>query len=362
VRTVRMAILALFALAALTSALRAASVQELVRLKGQGESVLQGFGLVIGLPGTGDSGEDLLVARPLAQLLKAQGAPIESFEELSESRSVAVVVVTCTIPPEGARRDDKFDVTVSAINNPASLSGGQLFLTPLRGPYASQGVFAIAEGPIVIEGTNQARGLVRGGARMIEDIAMETVGRDGRVALMITPSKAGWTTAQLLASVINDHRVGLDRSAARIAMAVDERTVEVLIPDAERADPAAFLADILSVRFDPSLLTLPAKVVVNEREGVIVVTGEVEISPVVITHKDLVITTITPPVEPTPEFPQAEEARWTSLETNAGAAEAARLEDLLRAFKALDVSVDDQIAILTQLHASGRLHAELVVR
>jgi len=337
-----------------------ATIQELTRLKGQGESVLQGFGLVTGLPGTGDSGEDLMVARPLARMLESQGNPVESFDELAQARSVAVVVVTCRVPQSGAKVNDRFDVTVSALNNPESLQGGQLFLTPLRGPYPGHPVFAVAEGPLVIDDGNTSRARVRRGAQMIRDIDMTSIAGDGSITLIIEPSVAGWTTAQLLADTINDHRLGLDETAPPIAAASDERSVRVKIPQPEMADPANFIADIMGVRFDPSLLSLPAMVRVNEREGVIVVTGNVQISPVLITHKDLVITTVTPPPQPTEVNPQVDQERWSSLATSQNEVETARLDDLLGAFKRLNVPVEDQIAILTQLERTGRLHAELI--
>jgi flagellar P-ring protein precursor FlgI len=337
-----------------------ATIQELVRLEGQGESVLQGFGLVTGLPGTGDSGEQLLVARPMAKMLEQMGAPVDSFEDLSESRSVAVVIVQCRIPETGAKKDDAFDVTVTAIHNPESLRGGQLFLAPLRGPYPGHPVFAVAEGALVVDADNPARAVVRGGARMIRDIDMTTIAPDGSVTLVIDPAFAGWSTAQLIANTINDHRLGLNASADRIARARDERTVHVRIPRTEIGDPANFLSDILSIRFDPSLLALPAMVRINERDGVIVVTGDVEISPVLITHEDLVITTVTPPQEGAPATPIVEQNRWSPLTTSEQAGDTARLEDLLRAFKQLNVPIDDQIAILAQLKRTGRLHAELI--
>lgn len=347
-------------LCAMSAPCGAASLKELVRLRGQGKSELRGFGLVLGLPGTGDSAEQLVVARPLGQLLENEGNAIASFEELAESRSVALVMVTATIPETGARADDELDVFVSAVNNPQSLEGGRLFLAPLRGPLPGQGVYAIASGPVVLEGGNASSGRVRGGAKMVRDVLMPTVAEDGSITLIIDHSVASWSTAQLLANTINQHRLGFD-DAPEIARAVDDRTVRVMIPAPERPDPANFIGDILSIRFDPSLLDLPARIIVNEREGAIVVTGDVAISPTLITHGDLVITTVAPPIEPTPDNPQIVRDRWTLVQTEARARDTARLQDLLAAFKQLDVSVDDQIAILNMLRRSGKLHAELIV-
>lgn len=354
------AILALIALA-LPNEARAVSLQELVRLKGQGKSELRGFGLVMGLPGTGDSGADLVVARPLAQLLQNEGNPIADLEELAKSKSVALVMVTCTVPETGARADDQIDCYVSAVHNPKSLEGGTLFIAPLRGPLPGQGVFAMASGPLVMEGLNTRSGRVRGGAKMVKDVPMPTIAADGSITLIVDHSVANWTTSQLIASTINQHRLAYDDRAPDIARAFDERTIRVAIPQEELANPANFLADVMSIRFDPSLIDLPARIVVNEREGAIVATGDVEISPTLITHGDLVITTMNPEPVATPQNPLLEASRWTVVATATRASEGARLQDLLSAFRQLDVSVDDQIAILNLMRRSGKLHAEMIV-
>lgn len=335
-------------------AAHAVSIQEITRLKGQGESILQGMGLVVGLPGTGDTGEDLVVARPLAKLLESQGNPIGDFEELASASSIAIVTVTCTIPASGAKADDRFDVTVSALNNPESLVGGELFLTPLRGPLPGQPVFAMAQGPLVMEGDNPTRARVRGGARVVTDVNMPAIASDGSITLIVRPAFAGWTTAQLLADTINQHRLGFDESAPDIAYALDDRSVRVQIPAEELPDPANFIADIISVNFDGSLIDLPARVVVNEREGVIIATGDARISPVVISHADMVVTTVNESADGAPPAARA------AMQAGRGD-ESARVEDLLAAFRTLDVPVADQIAILAQLHRSGRLHAEFSV-
>jgi flagellar P-ring protein FlgI len=345
----------------MVSLAHATSIQELARLKGHGESVLQGLGLVVGLPGTGDSGKDLIVARPLAKLLENSGNPIGGFDELAKSRSIALVMVTCTISNTGAMLDDKFDVVVSAINNPESLAGGELFLAPLRAPLPPHEVYAIAQGQIVIEGANTSRGLVRGGARLTRDIPMPTVASDGSITLIINPNVSSWTTSRLLSDAINQNRLGIDQIGKPVAKAVDDRSIKVMIPSTDLPDPAGFIADVMSIRFDPSLLNLPARVVVNEREGIIVITGDVEISPTAVTHGDLIITSITPPPVPTEGLPIVETGRWATLGTSRRSSETAKLQDLLAAFKQLDVSVDDQIAILNQLHRTGALHAELII-
>jgi len=336
-----------------------ASIKEIARLEGQGKSVLRGFGLVLGLPGTGDSADQLVVARPLAKLLENEGNPVANFEELAASRSVALVMVTCEVPSTGARADDQLDVFVSTINNASSIAQGRLFLAPLRGPLPGQGVFAFAEGPVIVEGLNLSTGRVRGGATVVRSIDMQSVSPDGTIQLVIDPAYAGWSTSQLLASIINQHRLGLEETGEELARAVTERVVRVRIPDVERPDPANFIADIMGIRFDASLLDLPARIIVNEREGAIVATGNVEIGPTLITYRDLVINTAPPTPQGAAQVVQP--SRWAAVQTAARPSEVARLQDLLAAFRQIDVSVDDQIAILNMLRRSGNLHAEIVV-
>lgn len=331
------------------------------RLEGQGETTLWGLGFVVGLTGTGDPSEVMPLARQLAKVLEHGGNPVPELEDLAKGKNIAMVMVTMTVPKEGARRGDKIDVAVQAWHRAQSLDGGQLFITPLQGPLPGQGVFAFADGPMTFDGESRTSGRVRGGGRISRDITMTTVGRDGSITLIIEPAYAGWATSQLVASVINSERQGLDESAGEIAFALDERSVRVDIPDEERGDPAYFISSIQEIRLDPSLLSLPARVIVNEKRGTIVVTGNVQISPSVISHKDLIVTTVLPAREPTAASPRIDRSRWAPVDTVKNEREATRVQDLLEALKQLDVPVGDQIAILQKLHKIGRLHCEFVV-
>ncbi len=359
-RAVRALLCASLALILATPA-RALSVQEIARLHGQGETTLWGLGFVIGLAGTGDPSETIPLARQLARLLERGGNPVPKIEELAKGKNIAMVMVTCTVPKEGARRGDTIDVFVQSWHKAQSLEGGRLFITPLQGPLPGQGVFAFAEGPMVFEGDSVTTGLVRSGARVAQDISMNVIAPDGSITLIVEPPYAGWTTSRLIAGAVNADRMGLDESAREIAFAQDDRSIKVHIPEAELSDPANFIAAVMDIRLDPSLLSLPARVIVNERKSTIVVTGEVQISPAVIAHKDLVITTLRPPVPATPENPALDRSRWTDVATTGGERDRARVQDLLEALKRLDVPVADQIAILAKLHKIGRLHAELIV-
>ncbi|MFZ4574378.1 MAG: flagellar basal body P-ring protein FlgI [Phycisphaerales bacterium] len=339
------------------SVAQATTVKELVRIEGQGESVLRGVGLVVGLSGTGDSGKELAMARPLAMLLENNGNAVSALNELKNSKACALVSVTCRVPAAGALADDQLDVQVSVLNSATSLAGGQLYLAPLRGPFRTSEVYAIAEGLIEIQDrATPTTARVRGGAKMIEDIKMAIVGPEFN--LIIDAPYSGWASASQIASAIN---AKAQPQGPAVATAVDARTIKVVIPESERADKAGFLADVLSADVNNALLDLPAQVIMNPRSGAIIITGDVTISPVAITHKNLTITTVTPPPVPTAQNPVLKQRDWTEIKLNARPTESARLADLVAAFEQLDIPVDEQINIIQMLHKGGQLKAKLVM-
>lgn len=343
------------------SGAQATTVKDLARLKGQGDSVVVGVGLVVGLSGTGDSGKELAMARPLAELLKNGGVTVGSLKELAASKSVALVTLSCTIPENGGRTDDKFDVYVSVAHSASSLKGGRLVVAPLTSPRRGGEVYAMAEGPISIDDQSvPTAGRVRMGARLVRDVLMEPVG--DTFDLILQPVFAGYASAsQIAISIDGLYRTDPQAQAPSIARVIDDRTVRIMIPPAERADRAAFIADVLSTDVNVALLRLPAMVVCNRATGAIVVTADVEISPAAITHKDLVITTTIPQPVPTPQDPMVDRKRWTGVSTAPAGPGNARLADLLAAFKQLDIQPADQIDILHELYKAGKLQAKLVI-
>lgn len=343
---------------------RATTVRDLCRIRGQGVSELQGLGLVVGLPGTGDSAKDLVVARPLAAVLANNGLPIANFDELKNSRSIALVMVSCLTRPEGTQVDDRLDVIVSVINSASSLRGGQLYLTPMTGPFPGSDVYAIASGPINLDDpTIPTRGRVRLGVKMRLPIPGPSIGTT--FDLIVEPSFAGHQSARHIASRIRDEYLlrpqRLGTSIRPIATAIDDRTIRIVLPENRRSSPVEFVADVLATDIDVAQLKLPARVIVNRASGVFILTQEVEVSLVAISHKNLLIRRITPEPEPTPAAPLVQTERVVGVGTRARPSDRARLDDLLAAFKQLSVPVDDQIQIIEMLHKSGRLHAELVI-
>lgn len=343
------------------------SIQEIVRLEGYAKTPLRGIGIVVGLKGTGDAGSEVLLARPLAKWYENNGNPLGDLKELAKAKSAAIVTISCEIPEGGGRSGDTFDVFVQASHSASSLKGGTLILSPLFAPGVvpperlHEAVFAFGSGPLVIEDTETpTSGRIRLGAQLAKDIRPRAI--NDSVNLIVKPYYRSFATAQTIASEINGMVVDLEHSdaTADIAKAIDDTTVRVIIPPHERSNTAGFMASILTKRFSPALLDLPAMVVVNERTGSIVVTGDVEISAVTIGNERLIVTTTTPPPQPSALDPLVRRDNWTEFGSTNSTGERARITDLLEAFKQLNVPVREQIAILSQIDRAGRLHAKLI--
>ena len=134
--------------------------------------------------------------------------------------------------------------------------------------------------------------------------------------------------------------------------------IRIDVPEAERRHLTPFVADVLGTPIELSSLRLPARVVVNSRTGSIIMTGDVRVSPVRITHRDLTINITVPPVEPTTASPRTVVETWAEVATRPRESQLARLDDLREAFSRLRIPVLDQIQILHQLKDAGQLHAE----
>lgn len=359
------AILALSAFLAGSVAVQATTVQDLVRIKGHERNILTGMGIVIGLDGTGDQSRDSLVAaRPYAELLRNLGNPVHSVDELARADAYALVQVTMELPPTGVREGDRLDVHVETMFNAESLEGGRLVVSMLRPPRPDAPdlyPMAYASGPIVIEGVNPRAAIVRQGGQMLEDIRTNPVTPRGTMTLVLKDQYAGYPVATTIASAINDE-FALD-GHRELATAEDAKNIKIMLPEADMERPAQFIAMLMMVPIDPSLIQTEARIVINEKQGIILVTGTVEIGPVGITHRGLTITTITPEPEPDPENPQVETTRWAAIDTTERRTRSStRLVELLRALDSLQVSVEDQIAIIHELKRTGALHAEVVVQ
>ncbi len=340
----------------------AGTVREIARIAGEEQLVLRGVGIVYGLNGTGDSGKDLLVARPLAEALKANGIEVPSLDELGRSRAAALVMISAQIPPGGALTGDQFPVTVAALHSATSLVGGELYIAPIMGPIRGSGLYGFAQGRVVVQDAdNPTTGRIDGGLRMTRDV-VTTGPITGSFDLILKPEFAGWGVVDLVSAEINQqYHLTTRRLDEIVAEPASDRIIRVRIPENERQRPAGFIADVLATEVRSAMRRLPARVVCDTQTGAILITGDVRVSPVAITHKHLSISTVFPVVPPTPAEPRIQESRWVGVETEATEAESTRLQDLLDAMDRLDVDVGDQIQILRMLHSAGKLHGELII-
>ena len=335
----------------------AVRIEDLGRLKGGEQSKLVGMGLVVGLKGSGDGGKFLPAMRPLAKVVAGMIDDTVIAEELKDAKNVALVTITATLPAVGVREGDQIDVHVSAIGPAKSLEGGRLFLTPLTGPTRNSSVFAFAEGPIVIEKPDfPTTGLVRSGAQLTRDVFARYLDTFGRITFVLNDANASWIVANNIADLING---SIAPDGPKLAKAIDARNIVIDVPQWERADPSRFISDILRTGVHPTFLSSGAKVVINERTGTIVVSGDVRVSPVIVSHRGLTITTVAPLPDPTVEAPRTtrEEFLLVDPEDRGGT----RLVDLLETLNQLKVDARDRIEIIMLIYKSQKLHGELVI-
>lgn len=332
----------------------AVRVADITRLAGQRSNVLTGWGLIVGLNGTGDGGDFQAAIRPLASMLSKLSDPVTATE-LGNVQNVALVSISATVPGNGVRDGDRIDCYVQSIGAADSLKGGRLFVTPLQGPMPGSGIFALAEGPVVIEDPSTPTvGVVKGGCVMEADLPARYI-HDNRFTLILDDSAASWTTASTIAKIIND--AGDGNAGEILAVAVDPKNVVVAIPQSERDRPDSFISRVQ--RLPVPILPSEARVQINDRTGTIIITGDAEISPVVISHKGLTITTVLPPPVPTPRNPVLDERAFVAMDPMSQGG--AKLQDLVNALDQLKVPAEDRIAIVKELHKSGKLHAKLIV-
>jgi flagellar P-ring protein precursor FlgI len=372
-RRARAAALALTLLAATPSgALAAASrVKEIARIAGTTPSTVVGYGLVVGLDGTGDSKGTLFTVQSVANLLQNLGLTVDS--KAVKVKNVAAVMVTASVSPF-AQPGSALDVTVSSIGDASSLQGGTLLRTLLVG--GDGGAVAEAQGPVSIGGYNVqtssgsgARknhatvGRVPGGA-VVERLPAGVFFADSTVNLLLHEPDV--TTALRVAEAV-DARFG-----EGAAEALDPLTVRLRVPESGRPAGGAmsFLSEVENLSVD---VDVAARIVLNERTGTIVVGGGVRILPVAVSHGSLSIKIrSTPSVsQPEPFGPEGSATVVTRQdEVSAGEEEGglvllesgASVAELAQALNALGVTPRDMIAILQAIRSAGALQAEIVVQ
>lgn len=348
-----MTVLAMLLGASLPEAGAATRLKDICRLKGQEQNTLHGLGLVVGLKGTGDGGTFLPAIRSLATAMQLMGNPIGQGGaiELKDTKNVALVMVTATVPGTGARQGDQIDCHVAAIGSAKSLEGGRLFSAALQGPHVeSPVVYALAQGAIELEDPRvPTTAKVYRGCRLEEDFFNPYI-KDNRITLVLDERHADFQVAQDIASLINT-QLGFQVDGYQRAKALDQVNIVVDVPPQYLNDPVEFVSQVMSLPVFE--LRTPAMVVINQRSGAIVVGEDVVISPVVVSHKNLVVET---------EVPRPEELFLPLAPgKEPGAEPPVRLKALVEALNAIKASPQDIIDILKAVDRAGKLHGHLVL-
>ncbi len=338
----------------LTAELYAVKIADITHLQGQRENRLTGLGLVVGLNGTGDGGKFLPAIKPLAAFLSHFGNPVLDLNDLKSAKNVALVTVEAVINKNGAREGQNLDVIVSAIGSCKSLKGGRLLTTPLLGPHkADMNIYALAAGPVVIDSDTPTSGTIKEGATMERDVIYNFISNDA-ITLVIDDAHASWSMASAVAMTINE-AVSIQNAQYKIAKALDPKNVRVVIPKAERRNPANFIAWVNSL---PMLMPeKQAKVTINSRTGTIVIDGNVTISPVTISYKGITIST---EALLRRKLAKSSSGQDESSQEEFEMPEFVDLKLLTDAMDALQMEASDRIAIIRELARSGNLQGQLI--
>ncbi|HTS36835.1 MAG TPA: flagellar basal body P-ring protein FlgI [Candidatus Solibacter sp.] len=344
-------------------------IRDVANVEGVRENSLVGYGLVVGLKGTGDKQQTYFTVQTLASILARMGVQIPAavLQSTVQVKNVAAVFVTATLPPF-APPGLHLDVMVSSVGDARSLEGGLLLLTPL---YAADGqVYVAAQGPVVVGGyaagsaansktvNHPTVGRIPSGGLIERDSSLD-LSKLSHLALLL--NDADFSTAEQVAAVINHE---LD---AKAATAVDSRRVEIQISAAPPTAVPALLARIEGLEVE---VRRRAKVVVNERTGTVVLGKDVRLGAVAILHGNfsIEVTTALAVSQPNPlasgqteVVPQtqvsAKEAPARNIELNEGAS----VEQLVTRLQAIGATARDVVSILQAIKAAGALEAELEV-
>jgi len=361
-----------------------ARIKDIVSIQGVRPNQLFGYGLVIGLNGSGDKSGTEFTLQGLANMLERNGIRVNAAD--IKVKNVAAVLVSATLPPF-ARIGKKIDVTVSSIGDAKSLAGGTLVMTPLKG--VDNNVYALAQGSLAVGGfsfggtagggqtkNHPTVARIAGGATVEREVTVELAQKESLVMILNNPD---FNTASAISQTI-DRKFG-----SGSAMAIDSGTLEFKVPAAFRHRVVDLIAQvgILEITTDR-----PAKIVINERTGTVVIGENVRIASVAIAHGNLAIeikeeTQVSQPapfapsgrggrpvevdgtvvapggstvVAPDSDVSVMEEDRQLML-VNPGNT----IDDLVRALNAIGVTPRDLITVLQAMKAAGVLDAELEI-
>ncbi len=339
-------------------------IKDIAKVQGVRSNQLVGYGLVVGLAGTGDSNKSLETISSIANMLKSFGITVNTAQ--LQSKNVAAAMITAQLPPF-VKPGDTIDITVSSIGDAKSLQGGVLLQAPLRA--ANGAVYAVAQGPVSTGGFSAGRGgssqqknfptvgTTPNGAIVEREVPMQ-ISSNGSIALSL--NQPDFTTANRISDAIGS-RFG------SIATARDPGTVQVAIPLEYQDNVVGFVAAIEELAITPDNI---AKVVINERTGTIVMGSNVTIDEVAVAQGGISIKiTKERSVSQPPPFSRGTTETTTNTTVDVEEQDGslivlpatANVGDVVNALNAVGATPRDIISILQAIKASGALHADLQI-
>lgn len=343
-----------------------ARLKDIAMLKGARNNQLFGYGLVIGLPGTGDKANELTESS-MGLILKGLGVDVKS--QKMDTKNAAAVVVTATLPPF-SKVGQQLDIQLASIGTASSLDNGTLMMTSLKGPDGK--IYAMAQGKVMVmkreakggggsagggASVNLVSGTISGGALLEKEIGWD-VSQEKQLKYVI--NNPDFTTAVRIAKKINDELGG------KYAVANDASTVDVMYPYSLESNPIELIAQIESLEVEANRR---AKVIINSKTGTVVLGEQVRISPVAIAHGNLKLEIKNQAADGNRGVAAAGQPNAQAGAAGASEGEAAKkimlvkpgpsISEVVSAINDTGASADDLIAILQALKSSGSLQADL---
>lgn len=340
-------------------------IGNITRLRGERTNQLIGYGIVVGLNGSGDSNRSQATVQSVANMLQNFGVNVTDSQVASQN--IAAVMVTAKLPPV-AHNGDQLDITVSSIGDADSLQGGTLLLTPLQAPNGK--IYASAQGPLSVGGysaggggnsqqqNHPTVGKIPNGALVEREISSHLDAKN----LTYVLANPSYKTASKIASKINNS------FGSGTARALNNSTINISKPDNFSYDMVDFIAEVNSLKVRPAL---KAKIVIDERTGTVVFSHNVHISTVAVAHGNLSVSISTQENVSQPNPLSEGETTTTEdvqIEVDEGqesnmliVSQENTIEDLVTALNAIGATPRDIISIIQKIDAAGALHADLVI-
>jgi len=335
----------------------AVRLKDLASVKGVRNNQLVGYGIVVGLNGTGDGNKAAFTGQGLANMLNNLGVKVDP--EAAKVKNIASVMVTATLPPF-FKAGQSLDVTISSVGDATSLQGGTLLATPLKG--LDNNIYAVAQGPISIGGGAEPAGGGAAAARQKNHLTVARISNGASVerevpvsfankeSITISLASPDFTTISLMKTAIDTYLGG------PYATARDGASVEVAVPTKYRAQEVALLAALENIEINPEHR---ARVVLNERTGTVVMGDNVTLNQFALSHGNLSLQVKPPPQPGTPANAPVDTVKIgqkvVTLQPGV------TLGEVVRALNSVGVAPRELIAIFQAIKAAGALQAELEI-